>query len=152
NGGAWSFIQNKEDYTAYDLTQPVIANYVCLRPTTADNTSTNYYSFTLYNASHSIVATTGAIHGSTFASSAAMLCGIPLSTTAILLPGRYYASFTTNCSTSCAALSMSQNVIASPVVAYAGNATVNGIPNTTISPPASSWATTSVAPWFEVHQ
>lgn len=151
SGGAISLVQNKELYSAYDITTPVVANSVCVRPTTADNTATNNYSFALYNSSGALILSTGVITGAVFAPSTAALC-MALSTVATVPAGRYYASFTTNCSTACAVLAGTTQTFFIPLAAHQGVATTGGAPNSTIVVPADSYGNPANTPWFEIHK
>lgn len=147
----FAFVQNVEDYTAYDIPTAVIANQVCVRPNTADNTATNNYSFALYNSSGAKILDTGAVHGTVIAPATVPTC-VALSSAGTILPGRYYVSFTTNCSTSCAALATYGLAQLTPLANRQGAATSGGAANSTITPPADTFASVASSPWFELRK
>lgn len=149
-GATFAFTQNKEVYSAYDIGAPIVANYVLLRNVAADNTS-NDYSWTLYNSSGNIVLTTSAVPGTTFAPTAGAVTPQTLTTAGTIPGGRYYASLTTNCASSCATFAQNNASYQMPLLNHQGATTSGGAPNSTISPPGDTF-TVATGPWFELHK
>jgi hypothetical protein len=107
--------------------------------TTADNTA-NKYDIGIFNYAGHLLLHTGATAGTTFAPSKAFRSLLWTEGSAHLSAGRYYIAFTTDCSSSCAAIGA-----ASANVSFAANtsagASTGGSLSSTITSPVDSWST-----------
>ncbi len=101
-GGPVSFSQNVVKMWGVVLTFPLKTSTVAYY-TTIDNTA-NLYDIGIANSSGTIVLDIGATAGTSFSPSAGTYTKNWTQGTTTLQPGKYYVVFTTNCASSCAAI------------------------------------------------
>jgi fibronectin-binding autotransporter adhesin len=129
--------QNVAALWGFLLPYSVTTTQITYSVTTADATA-NTYDIGIFNNAGTLVLDLGATAGTTFASSAAFFT-LPWSQGSTALPaGRYYLGFTTNCSTTCAAIGGTTAFVSFAVNA-SGGASAGGALPATLTPPADAW-------------
>ena len=137
-GGPVSFSQNVVKMWGVVLTFPLKTSTVAYY-TTIDSTA-NLYDIGIANSSGTIVLDIGATAGTSFSPSAGTYTKNWTQGTATLQPGKYYVVFTTNCASSCAAITGGAS--SGDVTFQAGTTTgtTSGGALASFTPPADVWS------------
>lgn len=119
------------------LPYSVITGSITYDVTTADN-SANAYDIGIFDNSGALVLDIGATAGTTFAPSVAFRTLAWSQGSKTLPAGRYYLAFTTNCSSNCAAIAATANLVSFAINAT-GAASSGGDLPASLTPPADVW-------------
>jgi hypothetical protein len=131
--------QNVTALFGFLLPYNVTSSKITYDVTTADNTA-NAYDIGLFNNAGKLIVDLGAAAGTTFAPAAGFRTLSWTQGSTNLPPGRYYLGFTTNCSSSCAAIGAATTYVSFAVNTSAGASTGGALPST-MTPPADVWDT-----------
>ena len=140
--------QNLTVLWGFLLPYNVTSTNITYNVTTADNTA-NKYDIGIFNSSGTLVLNIGPTAGTAFAPSASFLTLPWTQGSTSLTAGRYYLAFTSNCSSSCAAIGATSSYVSFAVDAPAGASSGGALPPT-LTPPADAWST-EAQPTIVIH-
>lgn len=98
----------------------------------------NLYDLGLFNNSGDLVVDLGAVAGTTFAATTGLHTLSWQQGSTNLAPGRYYIGFTTACTSACASIGGSTNIVSFQVDGTVGTTTGGALP-ASLTPPADTW-------------
>jgi hypothetical protein len=138
-GASQSASQNVTKLWGFLLPYNVTTTEITYEVTTTDNTANNY-DIGIFNSSGNLVLDIGPTPGTTFAPSKSFLTSKWTQGSTVLNAGRYYLTFTTNCSTLCAKVAATTSYVSFALNVSAGTSSGGALPST-MTPPADAWGT-----------
>jgi hypothetical protein len=146
-----TFTANRTYVFGFTLPAQITSAVGILVKTVAVDNTANLYDIGLYNSGGTLVASTGAVAGSTLFGSSAGLVNMPFTVATTLPSGTYYWAVTTNCSGSCATFTTIVSALGTPYSTASGNATTGGALNGSITA-TTSWTSISNTHWFLIYK